>query len=115
MFYICRLKEDLEDFIVFDKEEIKPEDFNLDPVKQISLEELKTEYNLLPLIKLDEFLLRALRPKERTTNRILAECGIENYTAITYEKDLINQKKSNLSRSQRELVLKRYQEIVDCQ
>ncbi len=112
MFYICHLSNDQEQFVVFDKKEFKPKDFNLEPVKEITVEELKSDYNLLPIVELNEFLLGILASKKRTTTRILAECKIETFKALEYELDLIRQKKSNLSRSQRELVQSRYNEIV---
>lgn len=112
MYYICHLAKDIEQFVVYDKESFKPEDFELEPVKEITIEELKSDYNLLPIIKLNEFLLGVLAKKKRTISRILAECGIETFKAFEYERDLVHSKKSKLTRAQREMVLDRYDDIV---
>ena len=113
MLYICHIANDKANFVVYDKKEFKPEDFNLEPVKEITIDELKSEYSLFPLIKLDEFLLRILAHKKRTINNILAEQGIETFRALEHEYGLINLKQSKLSHSQREFVCKRYEEIIN--
>jgi hypothetical protein len=115
MFYICRINKDVEenDFILYDNKSFKPEDFNVYPVKEISIEELKNEYNLLPILSLTDFVLRTITKKRTNTSR-LADCYIETFKAFEYERDMILQKKSKLSKSQRELVLSRYDEIVNC-
>lgn len=114
MFYICHIPNDLEEFVIYDRKAFKPDDFNLEGVKEITIDELKSEYNLLPILKLDEFLIGIMGRSRRTVTRILAECGIETLKAFEYERDLIKTKKSNLSRSQREMVLARYEDIVTC-
>jgi hypothetical protein len=113
MIYLCHLPNFSDDvFVVYDKEEFKPEDFELEPVKEITLEELKSEYNLFPLLKLDEFLLGVISNK-RTNTRKLAEHGIETFKALVYERELIHAKRSKLSRAERDLVLERYDEILN--
>lgn len=115
MFYICRINKDVEgdDFVLYDNKSFKPEDFNVHPVREITIEELKSEYNLLPIFSLTDFVLRMITKKRTNTSR-LADCHVETFRAFEYERDMILQKKSKLSKSQRELILLRYDEIVNC-
>ena len=110
---ICHIPNDerLGNFILFDNKEFKPEDFNLEKIEEIGLEDVKTKYNTLPILELNDFLLKTIRPKERTVTHILAENKVETFSDLEYQKDLISQKKSSLSHSQREMVLQRYNEI----
>lgn len=110
---ICHIPNDeqLGNFILFDNKEFKPEDFNLEKIEEIGLEDVKTKHRNLPILELNDFLLRTLRPKSRTVTHILSENKIETFSDLEYQRDLISQKKSNLSRSQREMVLQRYDEI----
>lgn len=110
---ICHIPQDekLGNFILFDKEDFNPKDFNLEEVEIIGLEDVKTKYNTLPILKLNDYLLKSIRPKERTVTHILAENHIETFSDLEYQKDLISQKRSKLSHSQRAFVLSRYDEI----
>lgn len=113
MLYLCSVKKGKEEFIVFDKDKIEPEKYNLTPVKEITQEELKTGYCLYPIMRLSDFLFGVLNSKKRTDTNKLSECKIETFKAFEYEANLIAEKKSKLSHSQRELVLKVYNEILE--
>lgn len=116
MFYICRIPipNENEEFILYDRKAFKPDDFNVEGVKEITLDEVKSDYNLLPILSLNDFVLGTLNTKMRTHYRILRECGIETFKAFEYEKGLVENKKSKLSRSQRDLVLALYTDMVTC-
>ena len=112
-FQICNFPENKlsKDFIVFDKEPFNANDFNFISIKEISLEELKSTYSDLPLLDLNELLLKSLRPKERTVTHILAEHNIESLDDLELEYSQIQNKLSTLSRHQRDLVIQRYTEL----
>ena len=114
MLYLCSVGKDKEkeEFVIFDKDKFEPEKYNLEPIKEITQEELKTGYCLYPIIKLSDFLFGMLNTKKRTATNRMSECKIETFKAFDYEANLIAEKKSKLSHSQRELVLKIYNEIL---
>ena len=113
MFVVCKFPEEYDGkFILFDSKEIKPEEFNIEKEKEITFEELETEYKRLPIISLNDYLLRSLS-KTRTTSHKLGELNLDSYEQLKYENDLIVNKKSNLSKSQRNLVQERYNEILN--
>lgn len=115
MFIQCHLPErDNEIFLLYDKEDFNVEELGLklEDVKIIEPNEILSKYDEYPIIKLNDFLLRLLRPKERTTTHILAEQGIETLYHIVSNKLLIDKKSSKLSSSQRKLVVDRYNEII---
>jgi hypothetical protein len=113
MFKLVKYKEESPEIIVFDVKDFKPSDFNLIEVKEITLDELKKEYALTPMISLNDLILRTIRPKERTVSHVLSECGIECFTALLREYLLITElKASKLSSSQRKMVIDRYNYIL---
>lgn len=112
MFVVCKFPEEYDDnFVLFDSQEIKPEEFNINKEKEITFEELESEYKRLPIISLNDYLLRSLS-KTRTISHKLGELNLDSYEQLKYENDLIVNKKSKLSKSQRDLVQKRYNEII---
>ena len=106
---ICKFKdtEDLE-FLVYDKKEFNPEDFGMEKVRDTTLEESSD----VAIINLNEFLLRNIYPKQRTDTHILGELGLETFDQIKAEKGLIDKKKSKLSKSQRDVVVRRYNDLI---
>ena len=109
MFCLCEL--DGNRFIIFDKTEFKPEEFNLPNPKTVTLEEIKTEYKFVPIIELNDFLLRSIGSHYRTTSHKLGENNINSYYELLTENELISNKKSTKSKSIRELVQFRLNEI----
>lgn len=106
---ICKYPDSDIKFALYDKEEFNPEEFNLVKVKDASLNEVLD----LPILNLYDFVIRTVRPKERTDTHILGELGLETFSDLFNEKQLIDQKKSKLSKSQRDIVIKRYTELVN--
>lgn len=106
MFYLCDNK-----FIVFDDTDFNPEDFNLPNPKQVTLEEIQTEYQFIPILELNEFLLRILNSKFRTDTHKLGENNINSYYELVKEYDLIQQKKSTKSSAIRNIVVSRLNHI----
>ena len=95
MFKLVKLPEsNLPGIILFDSREFKPADYNLVEVKELTLDDIKSEYASAPIMSLMDFMLRTVRPKERTVSHILSECGIETFKALENENNLINLKQS---------------------
>ena len=106
---VCKFPDDDKEFLLYDKEEFNPEEFNLVKVKDTTVQESLD----IPVLKLTDFVLRTMRPKERTDTHILGEIGLETISDLFKEKQLIDQKKSRLSKSQRDIVVKRYNEVIN--
>jgi hypothetical protein len=117
MFISCHLpnKND-EIFLLYDKEDFSVEELglNLEDVQVIESSKIMSEYDEFPILNLNDFLLRGLKHNARTDTHILGEAGIDTLYQLIHEKLLIEQKKSNLSRSKRDIVLKRYNDIMKC-
>lgn len=114
MFYcVCKFPQKEEKFILFDKEEFNPIEFNLEKIQQIELKDLATEFRNLSLLSLNDFMLRIFQSKSRTITHILGELGIDTFEELDREYTLIVSKKSNLSKSQRDIVEKRYTELTN--
>lgn len=114
MFYICQVPNHTDDaFILYDKKEFNPDEFQLIKVKEISFEELISDYKKLPILQLNEFILRIFNPKKRTTTHILGENHIDCWAQIENEYNLIQSKQSKLSKTQRDKVIERYNEIIN--
>ena len=113
MFVLSQLPNNDFKFIIYDKKEVNLDDFSIEKIKDIDLSELESDYANLPILEFNQFLLRTLKPKERTDNHILSELRIETFNELKQEKTRIDAKVSKLSHSQRELVINRYNEIVN--
>lgn len=114
MFIICHINSQPDNkFILFDKEEIKLEELQLELTQdeEISWQDLISKYKFLPILSLNEFILRIINPKYRSTTHILGEIGISSFYELEEEYFKIELKQSKLSKSQRELVTKRYNEL----
>ena len=114
MFISCRFPDNPDVFILYDKDDFDVEKLglNLEDVQVLEPTEIMSKYDELPILNLNDFLLRTLRPKERTTTHVLAELGIETLYHIVHNKILIDKKESKFSSSQRRMILKRYNEIL---
>ena len=114
MFIQCHLPNNNQKFLLYDKNDfdVKEIGLELEDVEIIEPNKIMSEYDELPIMNLNDFLLRMLKPNERTTTHILGELGLDSFYQITHEKLLIDKKESKLSRSQRNKVLQRYEEII---
>ena len=114
MFCVCQVPNHVDDaFILYDKKEFSPDTYQLIKVKEITFEELITNHNKLPILQLNEFTLRIFKPKARTTTHVLGENGIDCWAQIENEYNLIQSKQSKLSKSVRDKVIERYNEIIN--
>jgi hypothetical protein len=116
MFIQCHLpNRNDEVFLLYDKIDFDVEKLGLqlEDVQVIEPNKIMSEYDELPIIELNDFLLRLIKPHERTITHRLAEIGIESLYHIIGNKLLIDKKQSNLTRSQRDMVIKRYNDIIN--
>lgn len=114
MFALCHFKDDENKFVLMDKEGIKEitEHMNIEIEKELSFEEFDKDYSFYALLSVNDLLLRSLNRKARTTAHVLDELKISCWMAIKKEFAKIQEKKSNLSRSQRDMVINYYNSIV---
>lgn len=114
MFISCHFPDNTDVFILYDKDDFDVEKLglNLEDVQVLNPTEIMSKYDELPILNLNDFLLRTLRPKERTTTHILAELGIESLYHLVHNKILVDNKTSKFSSSQRKMIVKRYNEII---
>lgn len=115
MFVLCHIPNSEIEFILYDKSDfdLKELGLNLEDVKEIEPNKIMSEYDEYPILNLNDYLLRTLRPKERTITHILSEQGIETLYHLVSNKLLIDKKESKLSSSQRKMVIQRYNEILN--
>lgn len=115
MFVLCKFPNNETQFILYDKTDfdLKELGFNVEEAKELEPNKIMSEYDEYPIMNINDLLLKTLRPKERTTTHILAEQGIETLYHLVANKLLIDKKASKLSSSQRKLVVKRYNEIIE--
>lgn len=117
MFIQCHLPaRNDEIFLLYDKEDFSVEELglNLEDVQVIEPNKIMSEYDEFPILNLNDFLLRGLKHNARTDTHVLGEAGIDTLYQLVHEKLLIEQKKSKLSKSKRDIVLKRYDDIITC-
>ena len=116
MFISCHLpNRNNEIFLLYDKEDFNVEELglNLEDVQVIEPNKIASEYKDYTILNLNDFLLRLLKHDARTSTHILGELGIETLSQLEKEKELIDNKKSKLSSSQRKSVISRYNEIIN--
>lgn len=116
MLALCHFKDEKNSFILYDKEDLKEisEQMGIEIEKEISLEELKKDYSLCPIMSVNDLILRSLSRRSRTATHILDELGISCWLKLEQEYNKVQEKKSYLSRSQRELVVSQYDFIINC-
>jgi hypothetical protein len=115
MFIQCHLPNRNDElFLLYDSSDFNVEElgFQLEDVEVVEPEKIMSEYKNYPILNLNDFLLRLLRPKERTKTHLLGELGLDSLYQLETEKQKIDAKKSILSRTQRECVLERYNDII---
>lgn len=106
MFALCHFKDNEINFVLYDKNDIKElaEHMNIEIEKEISFEEMKKDYSFYPIISANDLILRSLNSKSRTNSHVLDELGISRWINIENEWNKIQDKKSKLSKSQRDRV-----------
>ena len=113
MFQLCHLPDKDFKFLLFDEKDFDLKEIGLTfDGEVVESNKILSEYDEYPILNLNELLLKTFRPKERTVSHVLSEFGIESIYQLIHEKLLIDQKKSNLPKSKRDMVLQRYQEIM---
>lgn len=115
MFIQCHLPNRNDElFLLYDSSDfdVKELGLQLEDVQVIEPEKIQSEYKDFPILNLNDFLLRLLRHKERTITHILGELGLDSLRKLETEKQKIDVKKSTLSKTQREYVLERYNDII---
>ena len=114
MFALCHFKDDENQFILMDKEDLKEitKHINIEIEKELSFEEFDKDYSFYTLLSVNDLLLRSLNKKARTTAHVLDELHISCWMAVKKEYNKIQEKKSKLSRSQRDLVCKYYDAVI---
>lgn len=116
MFAICHTLDNKEDiFIMYDKKDMKEisEQMGIEIEQSITLAQLIKDYSFYPILSCDDLILRVLNRKTRTDTRVLDEIGLRSFISIKKENELIKEKASRLSRSQRETVARVYNEIMN--
>ena len=116
MFALCHYKDDTLNFILYSKDDFKDvtEQMNIEIEKEITFEEFNKDYSFHPLMSLNDLILRSLNQKARTNTHVLNELNISCWQKLSDEYNKIQEKKSSLSRSQREMVVKTYEVITSC-
>jgi hypothetical protein len=113
MFALCHYKESTYKFVLFDKKEIKEvaDHLNIEIEKTMDFEEFDKNYNKIPLLCLDDLVVRSISNKTRTNTHVLSELGISTWTEVKNEYNLIQEKKSKFSHSERKRIEDHYQLI----
>ena len=114
MFALCHFKDDENKFVLMDKEDLKEiaEHMSIEIEKELSFEEFDKDYSFYALLSVNDLLLKSLNRKARTTAHVLDELKISCWMAVKREFAKIQEKKSNLTRSQRERVTDYYNSII---
>ena len=110
MFALCHFKDETNSFVLFDKKDIKEvtKEMNIEVEETFNIEKLEKDFSLCPLLSLNDLILRMLNKKARTVTHVLDEVGISCWAKLNNEYSKIQEKKSYLSRSQREMVISQY-------
>lgn len=116
MFVVCHFKDTEEKFILYDKNDLKEitQHMNIEIDKELSFDELKNEYASFPLIYTNDMILRGMNKKARTNTHVLDELNLSNFNALEREYNKVLNKKSYLSKSQRDIVVEQYNIIQEC-
>lgn len=94
---------------IYDSEYLK--DLDLKDLGMSDIEEITELDEVLPIYPLNDIILSQL-VKKSTDSQKLESLGIYTCGELAIEKALIDRKKSKLSRSQRELVIQRYNDVL---
>ena len=115
MFALCHFKDKDDSFVLYDKKDLKEvtEHMNMEIEKEVSFEEFDKDLCFYPMLYVNDLLIRSIKPKARTNTHILDEVGISCWIKLKQEYDKIQEKKSYLSKSQRDIVEQQYHFIKD--
>lgn len=100
-----------DNIILFDSENLSLDEIDIKNHKSITLEQLASEYSNLPILSVNDWILTSMTHK---LPKLVLE-GISSYMDLVGEYYLIQAKKSNKSRSIRELVVNTYNTIQKCE
>ena len=115
MFALCKFKDKDFNFVLYDIEDFKElaEDINIEIEKELSFEEFEKDYSFYPMLYVNDLILRSFNNRSRTSSHILDELGISCWIKLKNEYNLIQEKKSKLSRSQREILTHLYNRVLE--
>lgn len=113
MFVIAHFKDTSDSFVLIDKEDLKEvaEHMNIEIEKEITFEEFDKDYSFYPLVDANDLIIKAISKRGKTATHKLDSLDISCWIKLKQEYNKIQEKKSNLSRSERELVEKHYDYI----
>lgn len=100
------------EFLCFSKSgEIKfPEDI---PIECLETNVDPSKDGDIPLVSFEELMIRAFHQKARTTDKILAEHNCDTFNKLSASYFLIKNKQLNKPKSVRDLIEKRYADIIN--
>lgn len=110
MFALVHLKDQNDQFILYSEKDIPFEGSNLELEKELSFSDIETEHFDIPLYPLEDFILASLSKKKTKSGKLNDE-NISNYIELLQEYQLIQEKKSKLSRSKRDLVVSTFNRL----
>ena len=115
MFKLCHPKNHPDvKFILYNDSDFTVDELGFEVESELTLTNMKFDNdvaNHYALVSYSDLLIKTIQPKVQTESDKLVKCGIQNISDLDCENTLIQLKQSKLSRSQRELVQKKYQEI----
>lgn len=105
---VQQIKDTSDKMYLYDSEDLK--DLDLKDLGFELIQENPSEVLDYPIYSLNDILITALIHKSTTSSKLDA-LHLSTFSQINAEVNAINAKQSRLSRSQRELVQKRFEEI----
>ena len=115
IFKLCHIKSHPDvKFILYHNSDFTVNEFGMEEESELTLKDMQFDNdvaNHYALLDYNDLLIRTIQPKKRTESDILHSIGITCISDLDCENTLIQLKQSKLSRSQRELVQKKYKEI----
>lgn len=114
MFALCHFKDNENTFVLMDNEDFKEviEHLNIEIEKELSFEEFDKDYSLYPLLDVSDLILKSLNRNARTSTHVLDELKISCWMAVKKEFNKIQEKKSKLSKLQRDCVCNYYNFVI---
>lgn len=98
------------EFLCYSDNEIKfPEGI---PVESIEENVDPSKYGDLPILHFEELMIRGIYQKARTNDKVLAEHNCDTFNKLSASYFLIKNKSLNKSKKVRDLIEKRYADII---
>ena len=110
MFALCKFNNEELRFILYDEKDFTDtaKQMNIEIEESMDFAKFAKDFALYPLMAPNDLIIHSLNHKFRTATDRLDEVGISCWAKLKQEYAKVQEKKSNLSRSQRELVEKQY-------